>query len=72
MSDGSGVINLRSVGNPGFGRQDPAFEVLGDDGWYYRYNPCYSWNSVQFYNLAVSLKRLYCIFKSFILAYLFV
>jgi len=66
MSDGTGVINLRSLGNQGLGGQDPAFEVLGDDGWYYRYNPCYPWNSYQYTGLAVIY---YTTLKNFFLSY---
>ena len=54
MSDGSGVINLRSVGNQGDGSQQPVFEVLGDDQYYYKYNPCYSFKWENFTDLAVS------------------
>ncbi|XP_078488687.1 uncharacterized protein LOC144745997 [Ciona intestinalis] len=49
MSDGSGIINLKSIG-----RQDnvPRWEI--NAGWWtFRYNPCYAFTSVQFTGLAV-------------------
>lgn len=57
MSDGSGSINLRSIGKQG--ANAPAFETgLGSDGYSYQYNPCYPFTSVitetqTLYDLAV-------------------
>lgn len=59
MSDGSGSINLRSIGKQG--ANAPAFETgLGSDGYSYQYNPCYPFTSVitetqTLYDLAVSI-----------------
>ena len=53
MSDGSGVINLRSVGEPNQLSTTPVYEIP-TGFWIYQYNPCYPFSSVGFTDLAVS------------------
>lgn len=51
MSDGSGQINLRSIGlQEG---NDSVFSMPGGDGWLYKYNPCYEFSWGLFDGLAV-------------------
>ena len=52
MSDGSGTINLASLGS---GSGGPTFHVTDDRGghWSYQYNPCVPFSSGSFTDLAV-------------------
>ena len=54
MSDGSGVINLRSVGESNQFPASPVYEIR-TGFWIYQYNPCYPFSSsLGFSDLAVS------------------
>lgn len=52
MSDGSGQINFKGIGLQG--GTDSLYTLNGLDGWLYKYNPCYGFTSVYYYDLAVS------------------
>lgn len=53
MSDGSGQINLHSTALEGTSLYDAAYTVYGDDGWYYKFNPCNGFYAANHYDLAV-------------------
>lgn len=60
MSDDSGIINLHSTGLKGTSLYDSAYTVYGDDGWYYKFNPCNGFYAANHYDLAVSRYLLKC------------
>ena len=69
MSDGTGRVNLRSIGLKGDSLTEAAFTADGLDGWLYKYNPCTEFSLLYYDNLAV-LICLKC-FLFFVLQYLF-
>lgn len=54
MSDGSGRINLHGPAIDDYYPYDSAFTIYGDDGWYYKFNPCNGFYMGYYYDLAVS------------------
>lgn len=53
MSDSSGQINLRGLGEKNGSAS--MFTIPGHDAWLYKYNPCYEFSFGFYYGLAVSL-----------------
>ena len=68
MSDGSGTINLASLGS---GSGGPAFNVTDDVGgyWSYQYNPCVPFSSGSLTDLAVRRSIIRSIKTNYLLIY---
>lgn len=54
MSDGTGRINLHGPALDDSYLYDSAFTIYGNDGFYYKYNPCTGFNYGGYFDLAVS------------------